>query len=244
MKFYNLIIMFAMLLGSTIACASNVPSVSQIESTIASGDYTEARKQLGEVLKENPDSYVANRYMFEIVKIENGRDDTPSVDYKIYEDRLTQITKATEKRLAEEARKVQEAKDAERRKAFHSMLINFLIFAALGGIGFFIFIKIKEKSDIKKAEQKRLDLKQQADAQFIKWKDGVNIDLIDIANALERAAIKPASSKMNEELVGDYNLDNIDIIERIKDRDVNQAKVNAHIRECKQFLNENFGENL
>lgn len=244
MKFYNLIIMFAMLLGSTFACASNIPSVAQVESTIASGDYTEARKQLGEVLKENPDSYVANRYMFEIVKIENGRDDTPSVDYKIYEDRLTQITKATEKRLAEEARKAQEAKDAERRKAFHSMLINFLIFAALGGIGFFIFIKIKEKSDIKKAEQKRLDLKQQADAQFIKWKDGVNIDLIDIANALERAAIKPASSKMNEELVGDYNLDNIDIIERIKDRDVNQAKVNAHIRECKQFLNENFGENL
>lgn len=244
MKFYNLIIMFAMLLGSTIACASNVPSVSQIESTIASGNYAEARKQLGEVLKENPDSYVANRYMFEIVKIENGRDNTPSVDYKIYEDRLLQIEKATAERKAKEALAIQEAKDKERREAFKSFMFKFLIFAILAGlIGFGIYT-YREKDKAKKEEQERLRLLQEKEDQFNSWKNKANEDLVDLSYALERAAVKPASSKMNEELVGDYTLDNIDIIERIKERNVNQSKVNSHIRECKQFLNENFGENL
>ena len=46
MKFYNLIIMFVILLGSSYAYAVNTPSVAQVESTIASGNYSEARKQL------------------------------------------------------------------------------------------------------------------------------------------------------------------------------------------------------
>lgn len=114
MKFYNLIIMFAMLLGSALASAANIPSVAQVESSIASGDYPEARKLLGEVLKTNPDSYVANRYMFEIVKIENGRDNTPSVEYKLYEDRINKITQQTEQRKLAEAKAKQEKEDAER----------------------------------------------------------------------------------------------------------------------------------
>lgn len=244
MKFYNLIIMFAMLLGSTIVCASNTPSVAQVESTIASGNYAEARKQLGEVLKENPDSYVANRYMFEILKIENGRDDTPSVYYKIYEDRLIQIQKATEQRKLLEAKAKQEAQDAERRKSFYSFLVKLFIFICIVGLGVFGFIKYQEKDKAKKAEQERLRLLQEKEDQFNSWKKKVNRDLIDISDALERSAIKPSSSNMNGELVGDYNLDNIDIIECLKDRDVDQDKVNRHIRDCKQFLNENFGENL
>ena len=86
------------------------PSVLVVEKTIASGDYTKAKTQLEEVLKVNPDSIVATKYMLEIVRIENARDNQPSVEYKLYEDRLAKLEQAKAERIAL-AKKIQDEKE-------------------------------------------------------------------------------------------------------------------------------------
>lgn len=66
---YAVLIAFTLLFVGTAYAA--VPSVVEVEKTIASGDYTKAKAQLEEVLKANPDSIVAAKYLLEIVRIEN-----------------------------------------------------------------------------------------------------------------------------------------------------------------------------
>ena len=59
-------ILFILLSLGSVTTAFAIPTVSEIESTIASGDYKEAKSKLNEVLKVHPDSVVANKYMLEI----------------------------------------------------------------------------------------------------------------------------------------------------------------------------------
>ena len=72
----NLKSLFVFLLLSLSSLAAlAMPSVADVETTIASGDYAKAKMQINEVLKANPNSYVANRYMLEIIRIENKQID-------------------------------------------------------------------------------------------------------------------------------------------------------------------------
>ena len=227
MKFYNLIIMFAMLLGSALASAANIPSIAQMKSSIASGDYPEARKLLGEVLKANPDSYVANRYMFEIVKIENGRDNTPSVEYKLYEDRINKITQQTEQRKLAEAKAKQEKEKTKRIQSILNVLYALFALIAFGGLSFLGYRKYQVQQHIKNEKKK-----------FNDWSERVTADMLDIEQGLNKASVMVLNSYKTS-LLNDLIADNADALEQVLKADVNMSAIDYHIKNAKQFLKEN-----
>ncbi len=224
MKFYNLIIMFAILLGSAFTCAANIPSVSQVESTIASGNYVEARKQLEEVLKTNPDSFVANRYMLEIVKIENARDNVSSVEYKLYEDRVNKIRLQTEQRKAAELKAKKDKEDAERTQVLLNALYTVLFLILLGGLSFLGYKKYQTHQE--KAEERK---------KFDAWVSKATADMLDIEKGLNKASVMVLGSYKTS-LLDDLIADNADALEQVLKADVNMSAVNSHIRNAKQFL--------
>lgn len=226
MKFYNLIIMFAILLGSAFTCAANIPSVSQVESTIASGNYVEARKQLEEVLKTNPDSFVANRYMLEIVKIENARDNVSSVEYKLYEDRVNKIRLQTEQRKAAELKAKKDKEDAERTQVLLNALYTVLFLVFLGGLSFLGYKKYQTYQE--KAEERK---------KFDAWASKATADMLDIEKGLNKASVMVLGSYKTS-LLDDLIADNADALEQVLKADVNMSAVNSHIRNAKQFLAE------
>ena len=234
----NLKSLFVFLLLSLSSLAAlAMPSVADVETTIASGDYAKAKMQINEVLKANPNSYVANRYMLEIIRIENARDNQPSVGYKIYEDKLKQIEKAKADRLVAE-RKVKEEKEAAERKAafkhgvwtFFKVIFWALVFV---GIGFIIVIFMR-KQRIKKERQRELDALEE-------WKGDVRPDLIDF-NAIFKRVLGDLSSynlsPFAVQLLRDLDLDNLDYI---NDLDINKFDTNVierHIGNAKDFIEE------
>ena len=224
MKFYNLIIMFAILLSSTFTYAANIPSVSQVESTIASGNYVEARKQLEEVLKTNPDSFVANRYMLEIVKIENARDNVSSVEYKLYEDRVNKIHQQTEQRKAAELKAKKDKEDAERTKAVLNVLYVIFFLILLGGLSFLGYKKYQDHQE-KVEERKKFDT----------WASKVTADMLDIEKGLNKASVMVLDSYKTS-LLNDLIADNADALEQVLKADVNMSAIDNHIRNAKQFL--------
>ena len=234
----NLKSLFVFLLLSLSSLAAlAMPSVADVETTIASGDYAKAKTQLNEVLKANPNSYVANRYMLEIIRIENARDNQPSVGYKIYEDKLKQIEKAKAERLAEERKAKEEKAAAERKAAFNRFVWSFLkacfwlvIFA---GVGFLITIFVR-KQRAKKEREREL-------AAIEEWKGDVRPDLIDF-NAIFKRVLGDLSSynlsPFAVQLLRDLDLDNLDYI---NDLDINKFDTNVierHIRNAKDFIEE------
>ncbi len=234
----NLKSLFVFLLLSLSSLAAlAMPSVADVETTIASGDYAKAKMQINEVLKANPNSYVANRYMLEIIRIENARDNQPSVGYKIYEDKLKQIEKAKADRLVAERKAKEEKEAAERKAAFKRGVWAFfkVIFWALVfvGIGFIIVIFMR-KQRIKKERQRELDALEE-------WKGDVRPDLIDF-NAIFKRVLGDLSSynlsPFAVQLLRDLDLDNLDYI---NDLDINKFDTNVierHIGNAKDFIEE------
>jgi len=234
----NLKSLFVFLLLSLSSLAAlAMPSVADVETTIASGDYAKAKMQINEVLKANPNSYVANRYMVEIIRIENARDNQPSVGYKIYEDKLKQIEKAKADRLVAERKAKEEKEAAERKAAFKRGVWAFfkVIFWALVfvGIGFIIVIFMR-KQRIKKERQRELDALEE-------WKGDVRPDLIDF-NAIFKRVLGDLSSynlsPFAVQLLRDLDLDNLDYI---NDLDINKFDTNVierHIGNAKDFIEE------
>lgn len=218
--------MFAILLGSAFTCAANIPSVSQVESTIASGNYVEARKQLEEVLKTNPDSFVANRYMLEIVKIENARDNVSSVEYKLYEDRVNKIRLQTEQRKAAELKAKKDKEDAERTQVLLNALYTVLFLILLGGLSFLGYKKYQTYQE--KAEERK---------KFDAWASKATADMLDIEKGLNKASVMVLGSYKTS-LLDDLIADNADALEQVLKADVNMSAVNSHIRNAKQFLAE------
>lgn len=227
MKFYNLIIMFAILLGSAFANAANIPSVAQVELSIASGDYTEARKLLGEVLKANPDSYVANRYMFEIIKIENARDNVSSVEYKLYEDRINKITQQTKQRKLAEAKAKQEKEKTKRIQSILNVLYALFALIAFGGLSFLGYRKYQVQQYIKNEKKK-----------FNDWSERATADMLDIEQGLNKASVMVLNSYKTS-LLNDLIADNADALEQVLKADVNMSAIDCHIKNAKQFLKEN-----
>lgn len=166
---YAVLIAFTLLFVGTAYAA--VPSVVEVEKTIASGDYTKAKEQLDEVLKANPDSIVAAKYYLEVVRIENARDNQPSVEYKLAEDRLAKLEKVKADRLAAE-NKAKEDKLMEERKAIAFKTFMGLILTMFGGLaGWLLFNRYKAVQVIKRereeeaARQKVIDDRKVAEVE-------------------------------------------------------------------------------
>ena len=217
MKLIHLVALLIISLFSSFAYASTIPSVTQVESSIASGDYKESRELLKEVLKVNPDSYVANRYMFEIVKIENARDNTPSVEYKLYEDRIKKIAQQTEERKIAE-------KKAKIHKFIKTVLYSFLLLIIIGALSYFGYFKYKEYL-IRQKENKKLK----------QWCSKTTADLLDIQNSLVNAK-STSFTEHKKSLLNDLIADNEDAMQQVLLSDVNTFAIEKHINNAKNFL--------
>ena len=217
MKLIHLVALLIISLFSSFAYASTVPSVTQVESSIASGDYKESRELLKEVLKINPDSYVANRYMFEIVKIENARDNTPSVEYKLYEDRIKKIEQQTEERRIAE-------KKAKIHKFIKTVLYSFLLLIIIGALSYLGYFKYK-KYLVRQKENKKLK----------QWCSKTTADLLDIQNSLVNAK-STSFTEHKKSLLNDLIADNEDAMQQVLLSDVNTFAIEKHINNAKNFL--------
>ena len=137
-------ILFILLSLGSVTTAFAIPTVSEIESTIGSGDYKEARSKLNEVLKVHPDSVVANKYMLEIIKIEYAGSLQPSVEFKIYEDKLKQIEVKKQQKILQEQEVLVAKKRAEFKakvKSFFNFILILCIFAVVFYFLYLVFIK-------------------------------------------------------------------------------------------------------
>lgn len=235
MNYIKSVFVFLLLSLSSLAALA-MPSVADVEHTIANGDYEKAKSQLNEVLKAQPDSYVANRYMLEIIKIENARDNVASVGYKIYEDKLARIEAAKAAKLAA-IKKAEEEKLAKERAAkFRSFMWDFfrtlVVLAILFG-GFLLGLKYHRRKQFQK-EQKR---KEQ---ELLVAKGELMADLIDLNNLLNKGIDDPQFDGTSTlTLLNDLKLDNLDAINCLDNDDFNLDAVKRHVRNASEFLRRN-----
>lgn len=231
MKIVHILFLAIAMLFTSAAYAT--PTVAQVEDLITKGDYPKAKEQLAEVLKVSPDSYVANRYMFEIVKIENARDNVSSAQYKLYEDRIAKIEKAKADRLAEIKKAEEEKRSAERWKSFRNVVLSVFSIMGFGFLGYLGFRKFQHRQYLI-AEQKRKE----------KWTDNVTADMLDIGKLLEDALIRTTYNSRVMSALSDLKADNLDAMNQVQLGDVNEAAINQHIRNAKQYLRERCGEDI
>ena len=194
-----------------------VPSVTEIEDLIAAGDYAKAKQQLGVVLKQNPDSYVANRYMLEIITIENARDNVSSVQYKLFENRI----KAIEEKVA------QERQDRVASKFWQGLKV-FILVVVIGIFGALAYRKIKAMQKLK-AEREELEA----------WVSSARADLLDISQHATTISLRIAKNYNDiDELRSLKEMtDNcVDAMDQLNQNDYNRAAISAHIRDSKSYL--------
>lgn len=174
MKIYKVLLIAFACMFSTFALA--IPTVAQVEASISKGDYTVAKKQLEEVLAKQPDSLVANKYMMEIIKIEYAKTQTPSVEYKLYENRIATINAALAKEKARLA-KIEEDKRAAERKASLATFFRWVIGTiVLVLVGIVIIYAIRELIEIRRKKKRQL----QEEADFKAWVSDTRAALLDM----------------------------------------------------------------
>lgn len=174
MKIYKVLLIAFACMFSTFALA--IPTVAQVEASISKGDYTTAKKQLEEVLAKQPDSMVANKYMMEIIKIEYAKTQTPSVEYKLYENRIATINAALAKEKARLAKIEQDKKDAERKAstaAFFRWMVGIIVTIVVG-----IMIVFAIRALLETRRKKKRQLQEEAD--FKAWISDTRAALLDM----------------------------------------------------------------
>lgn len=225
-------ILFILLSLGSVTTAFAIPTVSEIESTISSGDYKEAKSKLNEVLKVHPDSVVANKYMLEIIKIEYAGSLQPSVEFKIYEDKLKQIEVKKQEKLLKEQEALAEKKRAEFKakvKSFFNFILILCIFAIIFYVLYLVFIKHYNKiiENMKHAKWKAKVVSETNHFNTIFSKHLENPDLI--------------VQKYDQSILDDMtylHLDNDDFIKSLVLNDYNVDKINRHIKHSYDFLDQ------
>lgn len=153
------------------------PTVTEVENTIASGDYVKAKAQLHEVLKRHPDSIVATTYLLEVMKIEYAESLVPSVEYKLYEQRLLALQKAKVQRALDEIEAKRIADDKAARAKFMMVLkwmfYTFIAIALTAAFSFLGLRYVKNKQRLRAERERKRE-----------WLSEANASLIDIHNAL------------------------------------------------------------
>ncbi len=235
---HAVLIAFAMLFIGVAHAAP--PTVIEVEKTIASGDYTKAKSQLEEVLKTNPDSIVAAKYMLEIVRIENARDNQPSVEYKLYEDRVAKLEKAKADRIAAEKKALEEKKWQERKAASLKTFIALIVAVVLG---FFGWVGYNRYSAMQTQKRKEAE-ERQRQKEMEDWCEAVEKDMLDIGDRLESVSIRSGYNSQVMKALKDLTADNFDALQSVKDRDYHRDMVIRHIRNAKQYLRERCGEDI
>lgn len=174
MKIYKVLLIAFACMFSTFALA--VPTVAQVEASISKGEYTTAKKQLEEVLKKQPDSLVANKYMLEIIKLEYAKDQVPSVAYKLYEKQIVTIENNIAKEK-ERLAKIEEDRIKAEKHAKHEKQLRWfgivLLLSVVGVALYFGSVLVYRHFQIKK---RRLEEKRNIET----WKSETRSALIDM----------------------------------------------------------------
>lgn len=227
------IAMFLLLSLSSLAALA-LPSVTDVETKIAKGEYSEAKGMLEKVLKEHPDSIVATRYMLEVINIEYAGSLKPSIEYKLYENHLAVIQKAK----AERERKIAEEKRAKERAETTKILMNILLIFSVCGLFIFGALVLPRKY---KAYRKQKELKEEQIQGLENWKRRVTSDLIDLNSTITEIpdSRKIALKKSQLELLEDLRVDNLDALECLRNDDFNQSSIDRHLINAHDFLNRN-----
>lgn len=221
-----------LLLSLSSHAALALPSVTDVETKIAKGEYSEAKTMLEEVLEKQPDSIVATRYMLEVINIEYAGSLVPSVEYKLYENRLQSLQKAK----AERERMVAEAAAAKKRAEVTKILVNMLLIFSVCGLFVFGALTLPRKY---KAYRKQKELKEEQIQGLENWKRRVTSDLIDLNSTITSIpdSRKVALKKSQLELLEDLRADNLDALECLRNNDFNQSSIDRHLINAHEFLN-------
>lgn len=214
-------------------------SVNDVEAELSKGNYDEAKTMLKEVLKSNPDSIVAHKYMLQVFDIEYAKTLTPSVEYKLYEASLANAYKklAAEKaRIAEEERKALEAKREAERKEQNAQIFKALSWAMLilcvtgvGCMGYRYIAMQKARKRIEEEEQE--------------WYNSAYADILDI-NKLVTIMQANIENKVNvydaqaRQLLVMLDKDNQDVQGCLDRRDYHRNSIIQHIRDAYNFFDE------
>lgn len=213
------VLALALVCGLSAAHAAT-PTVAEVDNLLIAGKYDEAKKELKDVLKQNPDSIVANQYMLEIMKVQYAYDQKPSLEYKYYENQVQQ---------AEQAKVAKE--NNLRKERLGTALGWFLMVFLFVLAGFIIYFTgaykyLLEsynawgyKRECAKRQQGFIVELASLDTRLVKAKGAIN-SLTDYSRGMVKAA---------------YD-DNIDALRQVKDLDYNIGLVDNHIGRTQDFL--------
>lgn len=214
----KLITLFVALLFSVggFAAHAATPTVVEVEAKMIAGDYAGAKADLNKVLEKHPDSYVANRYLLELEKLEYAKTLQITPAYRIYEQRIAAIEVAKAEKDREEATKI--------------MLWFVLFIIVLGATWTVVVLYTRHRKKMKKIAKK--------EAKEREWKGRVMPDLVDINAIISRVQAEqehklPQSTRT---LLEDLRLDNIDAIRAIDNNDYEAKAIDRHIRDAKDYL--------
>lgn len=217
---------------STFALA--VPTVAQVETSISKGDYPTAKKQLEEVLAKQPDSLVANQYMMEIIKIEYAKSQVPSVEYKLYENRIATIKANIDKEKARIAKVAQDKRDAEYRegmKSFWTKILWVFIIAVPLGI---LYLGIREILQRRKDEKERQLQLQRVET----WKSDTRAALLDLNRFIT------TKQEDNDDWCSRWpkltylQADTIAYLEDLRNNDYNGDDIDRHFENAENYFSE------
>lgn len=215
-------------------------SVKDVEAELSKGNYEEAKTMLKEVLKTNPDSVVAHKYMLQVFDIEYAQTLKPSVEYKLYEAGLAnayQKIAAEKARIAEAERKALEAKREAERKERHAQTLKAMgwavLLASIIGGGYFGYRFI----EIRNARKREAEEEQE-------WYNSAYADIIDInklvsimrANIENKDNVYDAKARHLLTMLDNDNQDNQGCLDR---RKYDRPSIIEHIRDAYDFFDEN-----
>lgn len=192
-----------------------IPSVADVESSIAKQDLDKAKQQLTEVLKQKPDSYVANRYMAEILKLEYAKTGVKTPAYNLYMQKVTEIDAAKEKRQSD-----------QRWASFFNGLVALLCVLVLIGSVALGGLFLKKRRDLVHARQAEEDWANKALDEIVKI--ARQIDGIEVLN--------PPTTKERIELLQALKHDNLDALNCVNTQDYHKPSIEQHIRLCTSTL--------
>lgn len=222
-KYFQLFAFLLLSLCSLTALA--VPTVQEVEGEIAAGQYDTAKGLIKQVLKDNPDSIVAHKYMLQILDLEYAKTLKPSVEYKLYENNIVAINA----KIAKAKQVAYDKKISEERTALLKWFLIIVFIIAIGLLVWFIIIpRIKVMQEAKRLEVEKRD-----------WESRAWADVLDIGILINNMYTKNETSPFMPYVLNLLQLlteDNEDVMGCLERNDYNRNLVDRHIKDANTFF--------
>lgn len=173
-----------------------LPTMDDVDRSMAEQNPAKAKVQLQEVLKVQPDSYNANRYMVEVIRVENATNGVSDPMLTFYKNKVNRLEDECHERNAKTAASI-----------WFGLWGGIL---AIGGSGFLIHRRYERKAQRKVYENdKRLMI---SDIQHLKGRIKILLLRHDLSD-LETSHLEDADQELSEMLkvLLDQTLDESDV---------------------------------